>query len=115
MVFVVLGQSLLKVRTLNRQIRSLGLNLLCHFKTLTNLLNLGTLKSEDFVGSVEQGIRLERAALKRYLAAYEEAIETPVAHEDGARSMREELRRQVAGVARWLREGVPYVPYRFPC
>ena len=80
-----------------------------------SLLNLGVLAPADFSGSPERGVFLTPPALKRYFAAYEKELSSPVALGEEALSFRQLFRRQAERLARWLIEGEPYEGFRFPC
>lgn len=79
------------------------------------LLNREQLTRDDFTRTPEGGLQLSREALKRYFAAWEEALTEPMELADGALSFRGLFKRQAERMARTLRENVPYEGFRFPC
>lgn len=81
----------------------------------TALLNLGTLAADDFTSTPERGCFLQPAGLKRYFAAYEKELTTPVRLAEGELSFREVCRRQAERLARALVDGEPYQGFRLPC
>ncbi|MBK6842834.1 MAG: CRISPR-associated endonuclease Cas1 [Gemmatimonadetes bacterium] len=84
-------------------------------RAVSSACNLTVVTPEDFEGDAAQGVRLRKDGLKRFLAHFESTMTTEVAHDDGARTPRQTMRAQVERLARWLRDGTPYEPYRFPC
>jgi CRISPR-associated protein Cas1 len=99
---------------------SLALDLLEEFRAplvdrlSLRLLNLGILADDDFTKTPEGGVVLEREALKRYFAAYQEELTQEIALPEGGRSFRDLFRRQAEHLARALTEGEPYEPFRLP-
>ena len=99
---------------------SLALDLLEEFRAplvdrlSLRLLNLGILAVDDFTKTPEGGVVLEREALKRYFAAYQEQLTQEIALPEGSRSFRDLFRRQAERLARALTEGEPYMPFRLP-
>ncbi len=81
----------------------------------TNLLNLGVLAPADFTGTAERGVFLTPPALKRYFAAYEKEMTTPMAFGGQTLGFRQIFRRQAERLARHLLEGEPYAGFRYPC
>lgn len=79
------------------------------------LLNRGQLTAEDFTRGPEGGLQLSREALKRFFAAWEEALTERMTIGEESISFRGLFRRQAERLARTLREGVPYEGFRFPC
>jgi CRISPR-associated protein Cas1 len=101
---------------------SLALDLLEEFRApvvdrwTTGLLNRRIFQPADFTAAPEEGVLLEREALKRYFPAYESMLTTPVAVEAGeSLSFRQLFRRQAERLARALTAGEPYVGFRLPC
>ena len=78
------------------------------------LLNLGVLKEEDFVSSPQGGVYLSREGQKRYFAAWEQELETPLALGEEATSFRKLFRRQAERLARALQRSEPYRAFRYP-
>ncbi|MBM3749310.1 MAG: CRISPR-associated endonuclease Cas1 [Acidobacteria bacterium] len=78
------------------------------------LVNLGVLREADFAWRLEQGgqrpVVLAPAALERYLRAYEERMSEPRAA--APKGLRAELEADVAKLARALRTGEEFRPYR---
>lgn len=103
---------------------SLALDLLEEFRAplvdrfAATLLQLGTLRREDFVAGPEGGVVLGREGLKTYFAAWERGLAQPIElGEPGERPMtfRDLFRRQAERLARALTEGEPYRGFRLPC
>jgi len=79
------------------------------------LNNKAMLTPEDFDSPGRRGVRLKPAALKKYLARYEEWMQRPLvdAPTGDNVSAREIFRRQAQRLARTIREDVECLPYRF--
>jgi CRISPR-associated protein Cas1 len=80
-----------------------------------NLLNLGVLEAEDFTDTADEGTRLTRDGLKRFFAAYEKELTTPMAVAGEELTFRTLFRRQAERLARALVAGEPYQGFRLPC
>jgi CRISPR associated protein Cas1 len=81
----------------------------------TSLLNLGVLAPADFTGTAERGVFLTPPALKRYFAADEKELTTPMAFGGQTLTFRQIFRHQAERLARHLLDGEPYAGFRYPC
>lgn len=79
------------------------------------LLNNRILKPEDFESAEEGGVRLTRAATKRFFLEYERHMNRPFRDPDyaGEQSFRTIFRQQAHRLANCLTKGEPYHPYTF--
>jgi len=75
------------------------------------LNNRGVLTGNDFVTGKDGGVRLQKDALKEFLTAYDRWMRTSPREERP--TPRTLIRKQVENVLGSLRQGRPYVPYRF--
>lgn len=100
---------------------SLALDLLEEFRAAlvdrftVGLLNLGTLRQDDFASSPEEGVLLRRDAMKRFFAAWEKELATPFSIDGQELTFRQLFRRQAERLARTLTHDEPYEPFRLPC
>jgi CRISP-associated protein Cas1 len=99
---------------------SLALDLLEEFRApmvdrfSVNLLNLGTLKADDFTSSPDKGVLLRRESLKRFFPAFEKEVTTPFALGGETLSFRQLFRRQAERLARALLDDEPYESFQWP-
>lgn len=100
---------------------SLALDLLEEFRAplvdrfSLGLLNRGMLKADDFRSTAEEGVLLRRESMKRYFAAWEEQLTTPLSGDGEPLAFRQLFRRQAERLARALTADEPYEPYLLPC
>jgi CRISPR-associated protein Cas1 len=99
---------------------SLALDLLEEFRAplvdrfSINLFNLGVLSAADFEDTPEGGVLLRHEARKRFFAALEKELTTPIALDGEELSFRDLFRRQSERLARSLGDRVPYESFRWP-
>lgn len=80
-----------------------------------SLLNLRHLGPDDFRGTRQEGVLLQREAMKRYFPLYEKELTTPFAVDGEELTFRQLYRRQAERLARALLDGEPYRGFRLPC
>lgn len=81
-----------------------------------SLLNRQQLVPEDFIGTPERGVSLDREGKSKYFTAYNAALNGPFTIEDGTEaSFVDLMRRQCERIGRTLKDGEPYRPFALPC
>jgi CRISPR-associated protein Cas1 len=100
---------------------SLALDLLEEFRAplvdrlSATLLNTGALRRDDFVSTPEGGVQLRREALKRYFAAYQKELTSPLSIDGEQLTFRQLFRRQAERLAHAFMDNARYEPFRLPC
>ena len=99
--------------------RSLALDLVEEFRhpladTLTlSLVNLGVLKEDDFQTTLEDGVRMTPAGLKKYFEHYDKRVNKPLADDagDSKVSFRQLFRTQAERLEKAVMENQEYQPF----